>query len=123
MARFGELRFLYVGTDKFEEDLAYYSGSIGARVIWNRRAFGARVAALSLGEGPLWLLADHRPPRTCLPIFEVKDLRRAMKELKASGAEPERGPLEIPNGPCCVFRDRSGNEFAIFQDVRPGVMG
>ena len=123
MTRFGKLRFLYVGTEKFEEDLAYYQDSLGVKLVWNRKGFGARVAALSLGDGPLWLLADHKPPRTCLPIFEVEDLEKTLKELKSRGVEPVRGPLEIPNGPCCVFEDSSGNEFAVFQDDRPDVFG
>jgi len=119
--RFGRLRFLYVGTGKFEEDLKYYRDRLGFEVVWNKKAFGARVAALRVGEGPLWLLADHRPAGSCMPIFEVIDLDEALHELKGRGAEPERGPFEIPNGPCCVFKDPSGNEFAVFEDVRPNV--
>ena len=120
---FGRLRYLYVGTTKFEEDLGYYQKVIGAELIWNRSAFGARVAAFRMGDGPLWLLADHRPAGTCIPIFEVDDLKKTMRELRARGTRPDRGPFEIPNGPCCVFRDESGNEFAVFQDERPNVFG
>ena len=118
----GRLRFLYVGSEKFDADLKYYHDSIGAELVWNVKAFGARVAALRLGDDPLLLLADHRPAPSCLPIFEVKDLQKTVSELKARGASPESGPFEIPNGPCCVFKDPSGNEFAIFQDVRPNAM-
>src|SRR2546427_3110257 len=37
--------------------------------------FGANVAALRLCEGPQYLLADHRRAPSCLPLFEVKDLK------------------------------------------------
>ena len=120
---FGRLRFLYIGSGKFEDDLRYYREKIGAELVWNREAFGARVAALGLGEGPLWLLADHRPPGTCIPIFEVDNLKEVTRELRARGAKPDRGPFEIPNGPCCIFKDASGTEFGIFQDDRPNVLG
>ena len=117
------MRFLYIGTGKFEEDLRFYRDAIGAELVWNRNAFGARVAAFRMGEGPLWLLADHRPAGTCIPIFEVSNLKDSLREFRARGTRQDRGPFEIPNGPCCIFKDGSGNEFGIFQDERPGVFG
>jgi len=119
---FTGLRFLYVGSKKFDADLAYFRDSLRAELVWNVKAFGARVAAFRTGDGPLLLLADHRPAPSCLPIFEVENLERTLRELKARRASPERGPFEIPNGPCCVFKDPSGNEFGIFEDVRPNAM-
>jgi predicted enzyme related to lactoylglutathione lyase len=56
-----------------------------------------------------------------MPVYEVEDLKAVVKDLKVRGCTPESGPFEIPNGPCYVFKDPSGNEFAIFEDVRPGV--
>jgi predicted enzyme related to lactoylglutathione lyase len=120
---FGPLRFLYVGSAAFDADVRYYRDSLGAELVWNRKAFGARVAAFHVGTGPLLLLADHRPAPSCLPIFEVDDFEKAMKDLEQRGNRPDKGPLEIPNGPCAIFKDPSGNEFAIFQDVRPNVFG
>lgn len=117
-----KLRFLYLGSEKFDSDLAYYRDSLGAELVWNFKTFGARVVAFRVGEGPLLLLADHRPAPSCLPVFEVKDLNKTIRELAARNIKPDRGPFEIPNGPCCVFKDPSGNEFAIFQDERPHVL-
>jgi hypothetical protein len=77
---------------------------------------------LRLGTEPLLLLADHRPAPSCLPIFEVADLE-SDEGFGAAGSMPDKGPLEIPNGLCAIFKDTSGNEFAIFQDVRPNVFG
>src|SRR3990172_4577782 len=58
---FGRLRFLYVGARDMDQDLAYYRSVLGAERVWHFEAFGALVAAVRLGEGPLFLLADHRP--------------------------------------------------------------
>ncbi len=57
----GRLVYLYVGSANLEGDLAYYRDVIGAAVVWHFRHFGAQVAALRVGAGPLLLLADHRP--------------------------------------------------------------
>jgi len=119
---FGRLRFLYVGARDMDQDLAYYRSVLGAERVWHFEAFGARVAAVRLGEGPLFLLADHRPAPSCLPIYEVANLGVTLKSLTGRGWSAEGEPFEIPNGPCCLFHDPSGNELAIFQDVRPGAM-
>ena len=122
-APFGKIEYLYVGTSDFERDLAYYTDVLGAKVIWNRHAFGAKVAALRLCEGPQYLLADHRPAPSCMPLFEVLDLKATAKHLRSRGWKSEGRSFEIPPGPCILFKDPSGNELALFENVRPNVMG
>jgi predicted enzyme related to lactoylglutathione lyase len=119
----GKLRFLYMGSAKFDEDVTFYEKVIGATLLWNREAFGARVAAFRTLDGPDVLLADHRPAPSCLPVCEVDNLTATVRALKARGWKAKGSRFEIPNGPCYLFEDPSGNEFAIFEDVRPGVMG
>jgi len=116
---FGPLRFLYIGTADTGRDLKFFVETLGARKVWRFKEFGADVAALRLGEGPLVLLADHRKAPSVMPIFEVKDIGATAKDLKRRGWRPKGGKFEIPNGPCYVFEDPSGNEYAIFEDVRP----
>jgi predicted enzyme related to lactoylglutathione lyase len=116
------LRFLYIGSSNVGRDLEYYLKTLGAVEVWDRTAFGTRVAAVRLSNGPLVLLAGHRPAPSCLPIFETRDLKKTVSELKKKGWQSGRGPLEIPNGPCYVFKDPSGNELAIFEETRPGLM-
>ena len=116
------LRFLYLGTADFERDLAFYRDHLGARIVWHFEDLGARVAAVSVGEGPLLLLADHRPAPSCLPVYQVENLATTAKELKARGWKPRGRRFEIPNGPCYRFDDPSGNPFAVFEDVRPNAM-
>jgi predicted enzyme related to lactoylglutathione lyase len=116
---FDSLEYLYVGTAEFERALAYYRDVLGAPLLWNFEGFGAHVAAFRLGKGPLLLLADHRPAPSCMPIYVVADLKGTAKELRRRGWKPEGRPFEIPNGPCYVFDDPSGNRLGIFQNVRP----
>jgi catechol 2,3-dioxygenase-like lactoylglutathione lyase family enzyme len=119
---FGKLGYLYVGTADFERDLAYYTKVLGAEVLWNYHKFDAHVAGLRLGEGPQYLLADHRPAPSCLPLFEVPDLKAATKALRARGWKPKGSSFEIPPGPCYVFDDPSGNPIGIFENARPGLV-
>ncbi len=119
---FGALRFLYVGVANFEQDLAFYQEQLGAARVWQFASFGARVAALRLGDGPLLLLADHRPAPSCMPIYEVADLEATLQALAARGWQRQGAAFEIPNGPCQTLADPSGNQFTIFQDIRPGAM-
>lgn len=118
---FGALRFLYVGTKDTGRDLAFYTEQLGAKEVWRFQEFGADVAAVKVGKGPLILLADHRKAPSVMPIYEVEDLGKTAADLKKRGWKPRGRKFEIPNGPCYVFEDTSGNEYAVFEDVRPGV--
>jgi predicted enzyme related to lactoylglutathione lyase len=122
MTPLGKLAYLDVGTADFERDRAYYEKTLGAERAWAFHAFGARVAAFRLCEGPLVLLADHRPAPSCLPIIAVADLEATAAKLRARGWQSDGEMFEVPNGPCYRFMDPSGNEFAILQDDRPDAM-
>jgi hypothetical protein len=113
------LRFLYVGTDDAGRDAKWYVERAGARLVWDVKAFGAQVAALDVGPGPQLLLADHRDAGTVLPVYQVDDLKATVATIAKAGWKVAAEPFEIPNGPCALFRDPSGNEMALFQDVRP----
>jgi hypothetical protein len=121
-APLGELKYLYLGTGKFDEDVAFYGSVIGAETVWNLANFGARVAAFRVAAGPLLIVADHRPSPSCLPVFGVDDLDATVADLKSRKWKPESGPIEIPDGPCYLFRDRSGNQLAVFGNVRPNML-
>ena len=94
-APFGKLLYLYVGTSDFDRDLKYYTDVLGASVLWNHHAFGAKVAALRLCDGPQYLLADHRSAPSCLPLFEVQDLK-----AKARSFDPEDGNPQVVRSKC-----------------------
>jgi predicted enzyme related to lactoylglutathione lyase len=118
----GKLVYLYLGTADFERDCAWYRDVLGAERVWAFHAFGAKVAAFRLGEGPLVLLADHRPPPSCMPILAVTDLEAAAASLKARGWRSEGDVFEVPNGPVLRFSDPSGNPYALLQNDRPDAM-
>jgi predicted enzyme related to lactoylglutathione lyase len=119
----GRLEYLYVASADVEKDLAYYRDVLGARVVWDFREFGTRVAAVELAaRPPLVVLAGHRTPPNVLPIFAVDDLAAAEKRLRARGWRPEGPSVEVPDGPCYLFKDPSGNEMALLGSVRPRVL-
>ena len=120
---FGPLRYLYVGSSSIQKDLDYYTKVLGAKKLWDVSSLGARVAALRLGAGPLVLLADHRPARSCILIFQIDDLAAVSRRLREKGWKPEGEKFEIPEGPCYRFNDPSGNPLALLQIVRPNVLG
>ncbi len=121
-APFGKLAYLYVGTADLDRDLEYYTKVLGAKLLWNYNEFGAKVASVRLCDGPQYLLADHRHAPSILPIFEVGDLKATAKDLRSHGWKSEGRTFEIPPGPCLLFKDPTGNELAIFENVRPGLM-
>lgn len=118
----GKLAYLYVGTADFDRDSAYYENVLGAEKVWAFHAFDARVAAFRLCEGPLMLLADHRPAPSCMPIIAVENLEAAAADLMARGWRGEGEAFEVPNGPCRRFTDPSGNPYALLQNDRPDAM-
>jgi hypothetical protein len=95
---------------------------IGAQRVWYFEHFEARVAAFRVSEGPLLIVADHRPGGTCLLLYEVPKLKAAMRDLKKRGWQPDGEKFEIPNGPCITFKSPAGLELALFGDVRPNAM-
>jgi len=90
------LSYLYVGTANFERDVAYYRDVLGAELVWNLSGFGAHVAAFRVGGGPLLLLADHRPAPSCMPVYEVADLKKTARTSEEEGMEAGRSRVRDP---------------------------
>ena len=122
LAPLGRLAYLYVGSARFAETLQYYRDLLGAPVLWHFARGGVRVAAVQLGAGPPLVLADHRPSPGMMPIFSVADLAGAVEALRVRGWRPTSGPVELPDGPCYLFHDPSGNELGLMGEVRPGLL-
>ncbi len=117
-----ELRYLYVGSENVDEDLAVWLALPGAALRWRFQHFGADVAAVDVGSPPAILLADHRPAGTFLPIYAVRDLEEVTVTLRTGGWRVEAGPLGTPEGPATLMVDRSGGEVALLSVDRPEAM-
>jgi predicted enzyme related to lactoylglutathione lyase len=120
--RGARLVYLYVGSRDVGSDLTFYLGQLGGELVWRFQAGGAEVAAVRLGAGPLVLLADHRDAPSVLPIWAVDDLNGAVAELRAAGWTDQERRVEVPEGPCVLVSDPSGNQIALLHIVRPGVI-
>jgi catechol 2,3-dioxygenase-like lactoylglutathione lyase family enzyme len=119
---FKRLVYIYIGTSNFEKDRDFYAKKLGARLVWDMKGFGARVAAFDLCGEPYLLIADHVKAPSKRLIYEVEDLDGATRALEGRGWKSDGGRFEIPDGPCINFRDESGNEYAILQMSRPHVL-
>lgn len=118
----GRLVYLYVGSDNVTVDVGFYRDHLGGEVVWHHRALGAEVAAVHLGDGPLVLLADHRRAGSVLPIWVVEDIDVTLDALKETGWTGPTNRVEVPDGPCLLLTDPSGNEIGLLHQSRPGVM-
>ena len=119
---FKRLAYVYVGSGDFEKDRRFYKETLGARLVWESHSFGAKVAAFDLAGEPYLLIADHVKPPSKRLIYEVENLRKTTKELKARGWKPDGSEFEVPDGPCVNFRDPSGNEYALIEMARPRIL-
>lgn len=121
-APFGPLTYLYVGSSDTKKDLAFYTKVLGAELVWEFHGLGAHVGAVRLGEGPLLLLADHRPAKSSISIYRVDDLEATTKRLEDRGWTRAGEPVEVPDGPVLVLRDPTGNEVGLLQQDRPDAL-
>jgi catechol 2,3-dioxygenase-like lactoylglutathione lyase family enzyme len=112
------LSYLYVGTANFDADVKFYTTVLGARLEWAFDRFEAKVAGLRLGEGPLVVLADHRPAGECRLLYEIESLEQFEAHLRAQGVE-EIGRVDIPPGRCLLITDKSGNKLGFFEATWP----
>ena len=119
---FRRIAYIYAGTSSFESDRSFYLEVLGARLVWEFKDFGARVAAFDICGEPYILIADHVKAPSKRLIYEVANLKAASRLLKSRGWKPEGEEFEIPDGPCMNFTDRSGNEYAILEMKRPRIL-
>jgi hypothetical protein len=118
---FQQLDFVYTPSRDVAGDLAFFTATLGGRVVFAVEAMGTRVAAVALTTGPpLVLLADHVEGERPILVYRVADLEASLADLQARGWRRQR-TLEIPHGPCCSFRAPGGHRIALYQLTRPEV--
>ena len=116
------LVYLYMGSADVEADVRFYRDRLGGELVWRRRAMGAEVAAIRLSAQPLLLLADHRDAPSVLPIWSVEDVAASESSLREAGWSDSPALVEVPDGPCLLLRDPSGNEIGLLEQTRPGIL-
>jgi hypothetical protein len=114
----GRLAYVYVGAPDVRTTAAFWMRDLGAELVWAFDRFGARVAALRVGDGPLLLLADHRPAGECRLLYSVDDLAGAVRGLRAAGAA-QLQEVGVPPGPCVILDDPAGNPIGLIEETRP----
>lgn len=115
------LDFLYVPSRDVEADLEFYRDVLGARVAFAIEAMGTRVAEVVISpESPRLVLAEHLVGDAPVLLHRVSDLDAALAQLGARGLQLE-GRVELPLGPCAIFRSPGGQRLGLYQLTRPEV--
>jgi predicted enzyme related to lactoylglutathione lyase len=115
------LDLLYVPSRDVEADVVFYREVLRARVVFAIEAMGTRVAEVATsGEGPRVVLADHLDGQAPIFLHRTDDLEATLADLVTRGLSPE-GRMELPLGPCVMFRSPGGQRLALYQLTRPDV--
>ena len=120
---FESLDYIYVPAPDFEAAVRFYTDVAGGELRWKIHDSGVWVAAMRVcASGPDLLLASHLEPRHSILIYRVTSFDAARRRLVESGWSDLDEPFEIPQGPCLVFRDPAGQQLAIYELRRPGIV-
>lgn len=118
---FHQLDYVYMPSGDAARDIEYFTGILGARLIFAVEGMGTRVAMVELTEGPpRVLLAEHLHGDRPVLVYRVDDLPSALDLLESRGWSRE-GMFEIPQGPICSFAAPGGQRLALYQLTRPQV--
>jgi hypothetical protein len=116
------LVYLYVGSRDVGRDLELWQAQLGGELVWRIESHGTEVAAVRIGDGPLVLLADHRPVPSWIQIWKVDDLDGEVGRLREAGWSGDGHRVEVPDGPVQLLKDASGNEVGLMEQTRPGIL-
>ena len=119
---FESLDYIYVPAPDFEATVKFYTTALGGDLRWRIRDGEVWVAAVRVaGTGPTVLLASHLEPHQTILIYRVASIDDVGRRLTAAGWAEVEPRLEIPQGPCLVFRDPAGQRLAVYERVRPHI--
>ena len=114
---FGPLDFVYLPSRDVAADLAHWTQA-GGEVVFAIERFDTRVAMLTLGAGPGFLLAQHLEGDAPVLVYRVDDLGAAVSDLRARGLEVgER--FEFPYGEAAEVPSPDPQRVAIYERSRP----
>lgn len=119
---FETLDYLYLPAAEIAAAIRFYTEGLGGELLWRIRDGDTWVAAVRLTkDAPLVLLANHLEPGRGLLVYRTRSLAETQRALASHGWAVEGEPLELPQGPCIVFRDPGGQRLAAYERVRAGV--
>ena len=117
-----QLDYIYPPSRNVAADVTYFTEVLGARLVFAIEGMGTRVAMVELADGPpMVVLAGHLDGDRPILVYRVADLKAATAELRAGGSDLGRA-LEIPQGPVRSFTAPGGQQIALYQLTRPGVV-
>jgi hypothetical protein len=118
---FGSLDYIYLPAADVDDEVVRYVETAGAELVWKVRAMGTTVACLRVGEsGPAILLSGHLQGTSPILVYQVQDYAGTVAQLRQRNVTLRE--LEIPHGPCATFTMGTGQQYAIYQLVRPGAV-
>ena len=121
-APFESLDYLYLPAPEIDAAVAFYANVLGGELLWKIREGSTCVAAVRLtADGPALVLTNHLRPGDGLLIYRVENLAATRQALVERGWSAEADSIELPQGPCLVFRDPAGQRLAIYERLRPGM--
>jgi len=114
---FGPLDFVYLPSRDVATDLAHWARA-GGEVVFAVERFDTRVAMVSLGEGPGFLLAQHLEGDAPVLVYRVDDLADSVTDLSGRGvAVSER--FEFPYGEAVEVLSPGPQRVAVYERSRP----
>ncbi len=114
---FGTLDFVYLPSRDVSADLAHWARA-GGEVVFAIERFDTRVAMLSLGEGPGFLLAQHLEGDTPVLVYRVDDLTDSVTDLSGRGLAVS-GRFEFPYGEAVEVLSPGPQRVAIYERTHP----
>jgi hypothetical protein len=114
---FGPLDFVYLPSRDVAADLAHWMLA-GGEVVFAVERFDTRVAMMSLGEGPGFLLAQHLDGDAPVLVYRVDDLAASVTALNGRGLGVS-DRFEFPYGDAVEVLSPGPQRVAIYERSRP----
>ena len=114
---FGPLDFVYLPSRDVAADVAHWTRA-GGEVVFAVERFDTRVAMMTVGSGPGFLLAQHLEGDAPVLVYRVDDLAASVTDLADHGIEVSEG-FDFPYGDAVEVRSPGPQRVAIYQRTRP----